>query len=76
MASLKNIIYILICLTFFGLLHDSMCYFIVVMSLLFYNVVKIKKNPWMSRCVQTFDWYCTYLKVFYERLVMMQTITY
>jgi hypothetical protein len=39
-----------------------MCYFIVLMSsLLFYNVEhskKIKKNPWMSWCVQTFDWYC------------------
>ena len=20
----------------------------------------MKKNPWMSRCVQTFDWYCKY----------------
>ena len=40
-----------------------MCYFIVLMSsLLFYNVgnSKIKKNPRMSRCVQTFDWYCIY----------------
>ena len=35
-----------------------MCYFIVLRSsLLFYNVeiVKIKKNPWMSRCYKTFD---------------------
>jgi hypothetical protein len=43
------------------LLHDSICYFIVLMSsLLFYNVEnskKIKKNSWMS----TFDWYCMYI---------------
>jgi hypothetical protein len=28
--------------------------------LLIYNVenIEIKTNPWMSRCVQTFDWYC------------------
>ena len=35
-----------------------MCYFIVLMSSLFlYNVeiVKIKKNPEMSRCIQTFN---------------------
>jgi hypothetical protein len=32
---------------------------IFMSPLLFNNVktVKIKKNPWMSRCVQTFDWY-------------------
>ena len=24
------------------------------------SFVIIKKNPWMSRCVQTFEWYCTY----------------
>ena len=58
---ISNIKYILICLTILWLLHDSMCYFIVMSSLLFYKckkIVKIKKNPWMSRCVQTFDWYC------------------
>jgi uncharacterized membrane protein len=34
------------------LLHDSMCYFIVLMSsLLFYNVEN--KNSWMSRCFKT-----------------------
>ena len=58
-ATLKNLKYIL---SLFWLLHDSMCYFIVLMSsLLFYNVEhskKIKKNSWMRRCVQTFDWYC------------------
>jgi hypothetical protein len=40
-----------------------MCYFIVLMSsLLFYNVEKkqSRKNILMSRCVQTFDWYCIY----------------
>ena len=25
---------------------------------------KIKENPWISRCVQTFDWYCTYFYLF------------
>ena len=63
-ATVKNLKYKLYfnLLTLFKLLHDSICYFIVVMSsLLFYNVeiVKIKKNPSMTRCVQTFDWYCT-----------------
>ena len=41
-------IFILICLTLFWLLHDSMCYFIVLMSsLLIYNVEnsKNKENP-------------------------------
>ena len=41
--------YILICLTLFGLLHDSMCYFIGLMSsLFFYNVEdsKNKEKPW------------------------------
>ena len=23
-----------------------------------WKIVKIKKNPGMSRCVQTFEWYC------------------
>jgi hypothetical protein len=47
---------ILICLTPFWLLHDSIC----VISEIFYNVEnsQIKKKPWMSRCAQTFDWYC------------------
>ena len=52
-ATLKNLKYILICWTLFWLLHDSVCYFIVLMSsLLFCNVEnskKIKKNSGM-RC--------------------------
>ena len=37
-------------------------YFIVLMSsILFYNVENSNiPGPWMSRCVQTFDWYCIY----------------
>jgi hypothetical protein len=34
----------LICLTLSWLLHDSMCYIIVVMSSLFYNVKKQRKT--------------------------------
>jgi hypothetical protein len=59
---ISNIKYILICLTLFLVTTwFHVCYFIVLMSsLLLYNVenINIKKNPWMSRCVQTFDWYC------------------
>ena len=43
-----------------------MCYFIVLMSLLLlYNVEnsKNKENPWMSRYVQTFDRYCTFILI-------------
>ena len=45
----KILKYVLICLTRFWLLHDSMCYFIVLTSsLLFYNVEnsKNKEKPW------------------------------
>jgi hypothetical protein len=31
-------------------------------SLLFYNVENVETNA-MSNCVQTFDWYCIYLKI-------------
>jgi hypothetical protein len=34
----------------------------VLISSLFFNIVKIKENPGMSRSVQTFDWYCMVLK--------------
>ena len=48
--------------TILGTTWFHMWYFIVLMSsLFFYNVEnskKIKKNPWMSRCVQTFDLHC------------------
>ena len=40
---LKNLKY-KICLTISWLLHDSMCYFIVLMSLLFYNVENSKNK--------------------------------
>ena len=43
-------------LTLIWLLHDSMCYFIVMMSsLLFYNIENStnKENPWMSKLSKT-----------------------
>ena len=53
-ATLKNIKYILICLTLFWLLHDSIC---VISSLLFYNGENSnnKENP-LNESVC--DWYC------------------
>ena len=62
-ATLKNLFNTFLVPTCF-----HMCYFIVLMSsLLFYNVEnsKMKKNHWMSRCVRTFDWYCTYFSILY-----------
>ena len=60
---IRNLKYYLILFnTFLVTTWFHMCYFIDLMSSLsFYNVeiVKITKNPWMSWCVQTFDWYCT-----------------
>jgi hypothetical protein len=63
-ATLKNLKYRIYFVSFNTFLVTSwfhMCYFIVLMSsLLFYNVEnsKIKKTPGMSRCDQTFVWYC------------------
>ena len=44
MATLKNLNYILICLTLFWLLHDSICYFIVLTSSLLFYYVENSKN--------------------------------
>lgn len=43
----------------------SICYFMVLMSLILLYIVENipnKEKPmdeWMSRCVETFDWHCT-----------------
>ena len=42
--------YIWICSALFQLLHDSMCYFIVLMSSLFYNVEKSKNKEILGLC--------------------------
>jgi hypothetical protein len=50
-ATFKNLKYILICLTLFWLIHDCMCYFIILMSsLLFYNVENTKNT------IKTMEW--------------------
>ena len=57
------------------LIWFHICYFIVLMfSLLFYNVENsTNKNPWMSRCVQTLHWYCTYTQ---SRVLPLLLYTY
>jgi hypothetical protein len=44
LATLKNIKYISICLTLFQLVHDSMCYFIVLTSSLLLYIVENSQN--------------------------------
>jgi hypothetical protein len=68
-ATLKNPkykIYFDLFNTFLVTTWFHLCYFIVLMiSLLFYNVeiVQIKKKRGMSRCFQTFDWYCIHKQI-------------
>ena len=59
-STLKHLKYILISLTLFWLLHDSICV-ILTYSLLFYNVENNKYKETLE-CVgvSKFDWYCTY----------------
>ena len=37
-----------------------------------WKIVQIKKNPWMSRCVQTFDWYCIWDYIQWGKKVFSQ----
>ena len=53
-ATLKNLTYKIYLDLFNTFLVTT---WFLMSSLLFYNV-KINKNPGMSRCPQTFDWYC------------------
>ena len=69
---ISNWKYILICLTVLVTTWFDICYFTVLMSsVLFYNVENStnKENTAMSRCVQTFDWYCV-RKVQYLRMIL------
>jgi hypothetical protein len=57
-ATSKNLKYLLICLTLFWLLHDSICYFIVLISsLLSYNVEDV-----IARVIKQQYMYCTFLQ--------------
>ena len=64
-ATLKNLkskIYFDLFNSFLVATWFHMSYFIGLMSSLLFYDVKINKYPWMSRCVQTIDWYCIFAR--------------